>query len=73
MGETCDYLEGCPMFKYFNRVARRVYGDMYCKGDYARCERRKLRLAGRPVPENLLPYGGKLWDDNGSPPWGWTR
>jgi hypothetical protein len=72
MDEKCQYLEGCPMFKYFTRIAKKVYIDTYCQGDYERCARRKLRLAGEPVPANLLPHGGKLWDDNQLPPklWG---
>ena len=65
----CQFLDGCPMFKYFRRSAQRAYVAMYCQGDYARCQRRKLRLAGKPVPENLLPFGGTLWDEGDRPPW----
>jgi hypothetical protein len=35
---------------------------MYCQGDYETCERYQLRQQGKPVPENLLPHGGTLWD-----------
>lgn len=73
MEESCEFLEGCPMFKYFNRSAQKVYSKMYCTGNFARCERRKLRLAGRTVPESLLPYGGRLWNDDELPPVGWLR
>lgn len=68
---TCQFIEGCPMFKYFRRTAERVYREMYCEGDYVACERRKLRVAGKAVPANLLPHGGKLWDDNSRPPEFW--
>lgn len=64
MAENCDceYLEGCPIFKHFRKYAQQVYIDIYCQGDHSICKRRQLRLAGEPVPENLLPYGGTLWD-----------
>lgn len=70
MDKECEYLEGCPMFRYFKRSAQRVYTQMYCQGNYARCERRKLRVTNQPVPESLLPFGGKLWDEHRTrPPW----
>jgi hypothetical protein len=68
MSHQCEYLEGCPMFKYFYRSARRVYAELYCQGDFASCARRKLRLEGQPVPDNLLPQGSRLWDESTAPP-----
>ena len=59
----CEMVEGCPIFKYFKRYAIKVYMGMYCLGDYETCKRLQLRRAGQPVPENLLPHGGTLWDD----------
>ncbi|HEC21290.1 MAG TPA: hypothetical protein ENI95_00065 [Chloroflexi bacterium] len=59
----CQFVEGCPIFKYFRRYAIKVYLEMYCEGNYERCRRRQLRLAGKPVPANLLPHGGTLWDE----------
>jgi hypothetical protein len=59
------------MFAFFCRADKRVYREMYCEGNPEACERRALRMAGRPVPENLLPYGGKLWEDNVRPPRYW--
>lgn len=56
------------MFQYFCRAAKRVYRELYCEGDYASCERRKLRMAGQPVPHNLLPHGRPLWDPSEKPP-----
>ncbi len=60
---ACEYLEGCPIFKYFEQYAQKVYMNMYCLGAYETCKRRQLRQAGEIVPENLLPYGGRLWDE----------
>ncbi len=64
----CNFVEGCPMFKYFNRIAAVVYRMAYCQGDYENCARRKLRLANQPVPENLGPQGVRLWPDGEQPP-----
>jgi hypothetical protein len=68
MAGQCEFLDGCPMFKYFRNSAKRVYVGFYCRGKYETCRRRQLRLAGQPVPKNLLPHGGKLWDDGTTPP-----
>lgn len=71
MAERCEHLETCPMFKYFRKAAERVYRETFCEGDPSICKRRQLRNAGQPVPANLLPHGGKLWDDNMRPPEFW--
>jgi len=63
MAQSCEFVEECPIYKYFRVQARHVFMQLYCEGDFASCERRKLRLAGRPVPKNLLPHGGLLWQD----------
>jgi hypothetical protein len=60
----CLYLEGCPIFKYFRKFAKQVYIDIYCEGDYTICQRYNLRQADQPIPENLLPHGGTLWDED---------
>jgi hypothetical protein len=60
MDNHCQFVDGCPIFAYFNRTAKKVYLAMYCEGSYIRCQRRQLRLLGRPVPPDLLPYGGSL-------------
>ncbi len=73
MPADCEFLEKCPMFRYFRASAKKVYQEMYCQGDFSRCERRKLRLAGRTVPDNLLPFGGWLWDDDAQPPDQWKK
>jgi hypothetical protein len=72
MGQNCEFIEKCPMFRYFRSVAKMIYQDMYCQGKFVDCERRKLRLAEQPVPANLLPNGCKLWQDEEKPPpmWG---
>lgn len=59
---NCPNLESCPIFKYFRSYAKKAYMRMYCEGDFETCERYQLRLEGQPVPPNLLPHGGTLWD-----------
>ena len=70
--DRCEFVEQCPMFKYFRRVAERIYREFFCEGHYELCARRRLRTGGQPVPDNLLPHGGKLWEDNARPPEMWT-
>jgi hypothetical protein len=70
--ERCQFVEGCPIYKYFRRIAAEITRETYCEGPYfTECARRKLRLAGQPVPDNLLPHGGKLWEDDKKPPEFW--
>lgn len=59
----CPNLELCPIFAYFKQYAKIVYQQMYCMSDYETCERYKLKETGQTVPDNLLPYGGRLWDE----------
>ena len=63
----CPNVEACPIFKYFRSYAKKAYMRMYCQGDFESCERYQLRAAGKPVPANLLPHGGTLWDAQPTP------
>ena len=59
--QKCPNLDGCPMFQYFREYAKDVYQRLYCFGDYANtCLRFKLKQEGKPVPPDLLPFGGTL-------------
>jgi hypothetical protein len=73
MDRGCEYLEGCLILKYLRGFEKETYVEMYCEGTYVKCRRRKLHVAGKPVPENLLPYGGKLWEEDDIPPRIWAR
>ncbi|MFP3908262.1 MAG: hypothetical protein ACLFVI_00515 [Archaeoglobaceae archaeon] len=57
MGE-CEFLRDCP---FFNSLKLPSTGEMlksrYCRGDYEKCERYKLKKAGKEVPETLWPNG----------------
>ena len=59
---SCQYREGCPMFKIFNLDAsKELFKNMYCCNErHTRCERFKLRTAGLEIPNNLLPNGKYL-------------
>ncbi len=60
-GRQCPYINDCPMFRRIMTDAlRKVFIDLFCKGDFELCERKKLRDAGEPVPDDLLPHGGRL-------------
>ncbi len=71
MSQSCEYIDGCPMFKYFRAIAKKIYMELYCEGDFETCQRRQLRIAGKPVPGSLLPYGGHLWKEGDRPPEYW--
>jgi len=48
----------CPFFNNLNLPATvEVLKKTYCKGTYERCERFRLRTAGKEVPKNLWPNG----------------
>jgi hypothetical protein len=59
------------MFKYFRRVAQQIYMETFCQGYFDICERRKMRAKGQAVPDNLLPHGGLLWENDRYPPPQW--
>jgi hypothetical protein len=57
----CPFIEPCPMFKYFRKYAKVIYQNTYCLGNYEQtCARYKLRIAGKPVPPDLMPHGAML-------------
>ncbi len=37
-----------------------TWQSRYCKAEYSECARYKLNLAGRNVPQNLMPNGALL-------------
>ncbi|MFC1960458.1 hypothetical protein ACFLYO_07085 [Chloroflexota bacterium] len=60
--EVCVEGGNCPIFQYFREYTQ-IYRDVYCLDNFEVCQRRQLRLAGEPVPDNLLPDGGILGND----------
>ena len=62
MDNHCPFITGCPIFAYFNETAKGYFVALYCQGSYTRCQRRQLRILGKPVPPDLLPSGGSLKD-----------
>jgi len=61
MAERCEYIEGCPMYKHFKlEASKKIVVTTYCEGNFEKCEGRKLRKAGKFVPEKLLPDGRYL-------------
>ncbi len=59
---ACVRVSTCPLFAQFRmKSSLRFWQTYYCEGDFNHCERYKMVLAKRPVPQNLLP-NGKLLD-----------
>ncbi len=55
---ACPQTATCALTRSISmREALRVWQSFYCEGAFARCERYKLALAGRAIPDALLPNG----------------
>ncbi len=55
MTTRCEYLDECPILALFGEIGKHVMTRRYCYGDFESCSRYQLRVAGKPVPEGLLP------------------
>ncbi|HNQ79326.1 MAG TPA: hypothetical protein PK747_10465 [Acidobacteriota bacterium] len=57
----CMFTLGCPVYKHFSSEGiKRLFILQYCESDFVRCERFILKMAGKEVPEKLLPNGDTL-------------
>ncbi|HEX2908615.1 MAG TPA: hypothetical protein VHO69_17215 [Phototrophicaceae bacterium] len=63
MASECQELEKCAVFRHFRPYAQLAYMEMYCQGRYQHCQRYQLYQQNQPVPEDLLPHGGRLQDE----------
>lgn len=65
---TCPYQPECGLHRSIGMTAAlRVWQSFYCDGNCGRCERYKLAVSGRAIPERLLP-NGRLLDAAAAPP-----
>ncbi len=56
--DECPLLPTCPFFNSLSLPASAaILKDINCRTDFAKCERYKLRSAGKQVPDNLWPNG----------------
>ncbi|MBN1289222.1 MAG: hypothetical protein JXA49_06260 [Actinobacteria bacterium] len=54
----CPYCVTCPVFECFRiESTRNVFINLYCWGNFHKCERMQARGRGEAVPDNLLPNG----------------
>jgi hypothetical protein len=57
VNSKCEYVEQCPIAKYFGETGWTLTASRYCRdGEYQKCQRYKLRTAGQPVPKRLMPW-----------------
>ena len=58
----CSYLGTCPVFDRFRLEGlRNFWIRLYCQGTrQSMCQRKVIKISGRPVPEDLLPNGDFL-------------
>ncbi len=55
---ACPHTPSCALTRNISmQEALRVWQSFYCEGAFARCERYKLAVAGREIPDKLLPNG----------------
>jgi hypothetical protein len=56
---NCDYMGTCPIFDQFRQEGiRNFWIRLYCQGTrQSMCQRKRIKKAGRQVPEGLLPNG----------------
>ena len=59
--QVCPFLEKCPIFeKIKGGFLDKLLSTNYCQGEFEKCERKKLKNAGKEVPKTLLPNGDVL-------------
>jgi hypothetical protein len=58
MEPTCPFSEKCPIYNQFcTETAKDAIVAVFCKGDFEKCLRKKMRDKDETVPEKLLPDG----------------
>ena len=67
MNDNCEFIDQCPIFRYFNRVAQLLYRKAYCQNEYESCARHIRYVADQPVPDYLMPQGHHLWSEDAPP------
>ena len=54
----CNFAPDCHYYQRREATpSATVLKKVYCHGDPGRCEIRSRRLAGKSIPENMLPDG----------------
>ena len=57
----CPLIVKCPLYAQFHMESTKdSIVILYCRGDFGKCERKKLRDAGKDVPLKLMPNGKLL-------------
>ena len=57
MDNCCHLAQECPMFALLSDPSRKPLRELFCLGEFGRCERRQLLMAGRHAPADMLPTG----------------
>ena len=67
MENCCQLADECPVFALFRDPSHKVLREMFCLGEFGRCQRRQLLMAGRNAPSDMLPTGNLLSRARGEP------
>lgn len=71
--EQCPFIDDCPMVRYFNRMARIAYQDMFCHRNFTGCVRYKLKAAELASRRKRLPPYSPPKDDMPPPSDRWQH
>jgi hypothetical protein len=55
--KVCPMFEKCPLLPRLSEVQRKVLIENYCKGDFSKCARKKIKDSGKMPPADLMPDG----------------
>lgn len=59
--KDCSHIGSCPMYGLLKLSGTlKTWQSRYCQADYKACARYQLSVAGKPVPQNLMPNGATL-------------
>ncbi len=59
MEKVCPMFEKCPLLPTLPEDLREKVIKEYCKGDFEKCARKKIKDSGEMPPKNLMPDGSE--------------
>lgn len=58
---SCSHISNCALYPQISlSSALKIWQVFYCEGDFSKCSRYQASVAGKPVPDTLLPNGKNL-------------
>jgi len=57
MENCCHLADECPVYTLLGDPSRKAQRELYCLGEFGRCQRRQLLMSGQHAPDDMLPSG----------------